>query len=272
MSNRFCSYRSVQVYLGTALAFLSVQSHASGHTALGEEAVSDRSANDQASLSLRKLDLASYVSIPELPAVEPTRPEVIPPESHSTTRLGKPAPVSTQTATHDRAMIEGSARNQAFLPLLHNSGFSRYTFMPELPPIQPTLPEAAPETRLVVRLGERRLYVYQDDTLQASYPVAIGRPGWETPIGSFEVMGMVENPGWTHPLTGQIMPPGPSNPLGERWIAFWTDGENLVGFHGTPDRNSVGRAASHGCIRMLNEDVRSLYGIVEIGTTVVVQP
>jgi lipoprotein-anchoring transpeptidase ErfK/SrfK len=272
MSNKFCSYRSLQVYLGTTLAFLSVQSHASGHTTVGEETVSDRSTNDQASLSLRKVEHASYASISELPAIEPTLPEVIPPEFHLTASLRKATPVSSQTVTPDRAVVEGSASDQAFLPSLHDPGFSRYAFMPTLPPIQPTFPEAAPETRLVVSLRERRVYVYQDDILRASYPVAIGRTGWETPTGSFEVLGMVENPGWTHPLTGQVVPPGPRNPLGERWIAFWTDGENLVGFHGTPERNSVGRAASHGCIRMLNEDVRTLYSMVEVGTTVIVQP
>lgn len=67
------------------------------------------------------------------------------------------------------------------------------------------------------------------------------------------------------------MPPGPDNPLGERWIAFWTDGTNVIGFHGTPNRDSVGRAASHGCVRMYNEDVRELYDIVSTGTPVTVE-
>jgi lipoprotein-anchoring transpeptidase ErfK/SrfK len=143
--------------------------------------------------------------------------------------------------------------------------------VPELLPPEPVFPEAQ-EVRLVLKLGERRVYVYQDDELKTTYPVAIGRAGWETPTGSFEVLHMLQNPGWTNPLTGETMPPGPDNPLGERWIAFWTDGSNYIGFHGTPNRESVGRAASHGCIRMYNEDVRELYEIVTPGTAVIVEP
>ncbi|NJN59542.1 MAG: L,D-transpeptidase [Leptolyngbyaceae cyanobacterium SL_5_9] len=138
-------------------------------------------------------------------------------------------------------------------------------------PPEPLFPEAQ-EVRLVLKLGERRVYVYQNDELKTTYPVAIGRAGWETPTGNFEVLHMLQDPGWTNPLTGEVVPPGPNNPLGERWIAFWTDGSNYIGFHGTPNRETVGRAASHGCIRMYNEDVRELYEIVTPGTLVVVQP
>lgn len=144
--------------------------------------------------------------------------------------------------------------------------------IPELPAIRPILPDVATqETRLVLKLQQRRLYVYQGKQLKASYPVAVGRPGWETPTGQFRVMGMVQNPGWTNPFTRKVMPPGPDNPLGDRWIAFWTDGRNSIGFHGTPDRDSVGQAASHGCVRMLNEDIRELYEMAVLGTPVTVE-
>ena len=126
--------------------------------------------------------------------------------------------------------------------------------------------------RLLLRLSERRVYVYRGNIEEASYPVAIGRSGWETPTGSFSIFSQLVDPGWTHPLTGEVMPPGPDNPLGDRWIGFWTDGTNAIGFHGTPTRDSVGRAASHGCVRMYNEDVSKLYDIVAIGTPVVVEP
>ena len=126
--------------------------------------------------------------------------------------------------------------------------------------------------RLQLDLSDRKVYVYRGDTLEVSYPVAIGRPGWETPTGEFEIFSQVVDPGWTNPLTDEVMAPGPDNPLGDRWIAFWTDGINSIGFHGTPNRDSVGQAASHGCIRMYNEDVRELYEMVALGTPVVVQP
>jgi L,D-transpeptidase ErfK/SrfK len=140
-----------------------------------------------------------------------------------------------------------------------------------LPPIRPVLPEVL-ETRLVLKLGERKVYVYQGSSLKASYPVAVGREGWETPTGQFKITSMVKNPGWTNPFTGEVMTSGTDNPLGERWIQFWTDGENVIGFHGTPSRESVGRAASHGCVRMYNEDVLKLYALVQLGTSVTVEP
>ena len=125
---------------------------------------------------------------------------------------------------------------------------------------------------LVIRLSDRRVYVYQDDQLKTSYPIAIGREGWETPTGTHKVIQKIPNPSWKHPFTGEIIPPGPENPLGKRWIGFWTDGTNYIGFHGTPKEETVGQAASHGCVRMLNQDVLALFEKVGIGTIVVVEP
>lgn len=146
----------------------------------------------------------------------------------------------------------------------------RQPAIPELPPIQPLLPQSS-TIQLVLKLSERRVYVYEGDQVKKSYPVAVGRPGWETPTGRFEVVQMLRHPGWTNPFTGEKMLPGPENPLGERWIAFWTDGTNSIGFHGTPNRDSVGQAASHGCVRMLNEHIRELYESVQMGTPVTVE-
>ena len=125
---------------------------------------------------------------------------------------------------------------------------------------------------LILQLNERQLYVYRGDRLEKTFPVAVGRTGWETPTGTFEVSYMLENPGWTNPFTGELMPPGPENPLGERWIAFWTDGHNEIGFHGTPNHDSIGHAASHGCVRLHNEHIRELYELATPGTAVTVLP
>jgi lipoprotein-anchoring transpeptidase ErfK/SrfK len=121
-------------------------------------------------------------------------------------------------------------------------------------------------------LSQRRVYVYQDNKLKVSYPIAVGKTGWETPIGSYKVIDMQRNPAWEHPLNGTVIPPGPDNPLGLRWIAFWTDGRDFIGFHGTPDEKLVGQAVSHGCIRMRNKDVLALYALVKLGTPVTVEP
>jgi L,D-transpeptidase ErfK/SrfK len=125
--------------------------------------------------------------------------------------------------------------------------------------------------RLVIRLAQRRVYVYEGKTLFVSYPIAVGREGWETPKGEFKIFQMIQDPSWQHPWNGSIVPPGPDNPLGRRWIGFWTDGVNSIGFHGTPNESLVGQAVSHGCIRMKNADVQNLFAMVGDGTTVVVE-
>jgi lipoprotein-anchoring transpeptidase ErfK/SrfK len=126
------------------------------------------------------------------------------------------------------------------------------------------------ENRLVLNLKQRRVYVYQGQKIIASYPVAIGRRGWETPTGQFTVIQMVQYPVWEHPFTGQLVPSGKNNPLGARWIGFWTDGQNFIGFHGTPQENLIGRAVSHGCVRMRDRDIKALFEKVKIGTSVTV--
>ncbi|MBD2487590.1 L,D-transpeptidase [Aulosira sp. FACHB-615] len=125
--------------------------------------------------------------------------------------------------------------------------------------------------QVVVDLSDRRTYVYQGDLVIASYPIAIGKKGWETPTGSFQVMNMQHDPIWRHPITGKVFPAGSDSPLGERWIGFWTDGRNEIGFHGTPDIHLLGTAISHGCLRMRNSDVRLLYDQVKVGTLVTVR-
>ncbi len=160
------------------------------------------------------------------------------------------------------------------LPALLNSIPARPIVAPTAAPAEPAIaPETDAQTvHLRLSLSDRRVYVYRGDTVETSYPVAIGRAGWETPTGEFSVFSQIVDPGWTNPFTDEVAPPGPDNPLGERWIGFWSDGTNVIGFHGTPNRNSVGKAASHGCIRMYNEDIRALYDIVAIGTSVTVEP
>ncbi|MEO0646451.1 MAG: L,D-transpeptidase [Cyanobacteria bacterium J06650_10] len=174
--------------------------------------------------------------------------------------------------------FEKQLRSPSLLDLLDSIPERRTTpVQPSSAPVEPIQGDAVTSgdeeeavVSLLLRLGERRVYVYRGDAVAASYPVAVGRPGWETPIGEFEIFHQLTNPGWTNPITSEVMPPGPNNPLGDRWIAFWTDGNNSIGFHGTPNRESVGEAASHGCIRMYNEDVRELYSMVAVGTPVTV--
>lgn len=134
-----------------------------------------------------------------------------------------------------------------------------------------TKPPELIDTRLVLKLKQRRVFVFKGDKQVATFPVAVGKKGWETPTGNFKIIQMVRNPTWQNPWTGKVIPAGPKNPIGERWIGFWTDGKNHIGFHGTPTINSIGQAASHGCVRMLNKDVIAMFELVKVGTPVIVQ-
>jgi len=104
------------------------------------------------------------------------------------------------------------------------------------------------------------------------YPIAVGQAGLETPAGLYKIQDKATNPAWHVPnspwagsLAGQVIPGGaPNNPIKARWLGVY-DG---VGVHGTSDRASIGSNASHGCIRMLIEDVEKLYDQVPVGTPI----
>lgn len=124
------------------------------------------------------------------------------------------------------------------------------------------------DINLVLKLKQRRVYVYQGEKVLAKYPVAIGKRGRETPTGEWQVMEKIKNPGWTSFKTGEYMAPGRENPLGSRWIGFWTDGQDMIGFHGTAKLDSIGKAVSNGCVRMYNRDVKQMFKMVKVGTIV----
>ncbi|MEM8506169.1 MAG: L,D-transpeptidase [Cyanobacteria bacterium P01_D01_bin.1] len=121
---------------------------------------------------------------------------------------------------------------------------------------------------LRLSLEGRYLEVESLDKPTIRYEVAVGQSSWQTPTGSFEITSMIEQPSWQHPITGENIPPGPDNPLGDRWIGFWTDGKAQIGFHGTNQEELIGQAVSHGCVRMRNRDIRDLYSRVGIGVAV----
>ncbi|NCJ08049.1 L,D-transpeptidase family protein [Synechococcales cyanobacterium C] len=142
---------------------------------------------------------------------------------------------------------------------------------PGLPDASLLLPEVIIPKRLELDLRNRRVTLWEGRKAVKTYPVAIGRQGWETPVGEFKVKTMYKDPPWANPFTGDVISGGdPENPLGRRWIGFWSDGNNWIGFHGTPNRGSVGQAASHGCVRMLDEHIAELYEKVAIGVPVIV--
>ena len=123
--------------------------------------------------------------------------------------------------------------------------------------------------RLQISRSHCALTLFRGDVPLKTYRVAVGRPGWETPLGQFHVFQMLQNPAWEHPLTHKIFPSGAAgNEMGHYWIGFWSDGETVIGFHGTPHAETVGRAASHGCVRMYERDIAELFPRVAPGTLV----
>lgn len=128
------------------------------------------------------------------------------------------------------------------------------------------------DARVVLRLEERRVYLYSGEMLVSSYPVAVGTDETPTPQGEFSVGQMIVNPAWQSPWTGEVHEPGPDSALGVRWIGFAESDAGSFGFHGTPTLDSIGTAASNGCVRMRNEDVVALYASVSVGTPVIVEP
>lgn len=131
--------------------------------------------------------------------------------------------------------------------------------------------QTATDNRIVLRLQQRRVYLYRGDMLVSSYPVAVGTDETPTPQGQFEVSQMIVDPVWQSPWTGEVHQAGPNSALGLRWIQFAASDEGVFGFHGTPTVDSIGKAASNGCVRMRNEDVVALFSQVGVGTSVTVQ-
>ncbi|MBW4578100.1 MAG: L,D-transpeptidase [Tildeniella nuda ZEHNDER 1965/U140] len=141
------------------------------------------------------------------------------------------------------------------------------------PTLQSNAPVATSVVRLEIHLNRRQAILYQGSTLIKRYPIGTGRQGWETPVGTFQVMQMKRNPTWISPFTNErIAANDPRNPLRGYWIGFWTNGRNWIGFHGTLNASSVGKAASHGCIHMYDRDLQDLFAQVSLGTQVKVVP
>jgi lipoprotein-anchoring transpeptidase ErfK/SrfK len=122
---------------------------------------------------------------------------------------------------------------------------------------------ARPPRRIVVSIPDRKLAVLEDDRVVKVYPTAVGKPATPSPEGAFTIVTQIPEPTWY--TKGRVVPPGKSNPLGTRWIGLSKKG---YGIHGTNAPGSIGRNASHGCIRMRNRDVEELFDIVAVGDTV----
>jgi hypothetical protein len=106
---------------------------------------------------------------------------------------------------------------------------------------------------ILIYIEEKRLYLIENNKCIKDYPIASGKSGWPSPIGQWKI---VEKGDW-----------------GEGFGGYWLGLDvtwGRYGIHGTLKEYSIGRAVSHGCIRMYNNDVKELYNIVPVGTPVVI--
>jgi lipoprotein-anchoring transpeptidase ErfK/SrfK len=117
--------------------------------------------------------------------------------------------------------------------------------------------------KIVVSLPDRKIALVENGQVLKIYRIAVGKAGTPSPRGRFHIASRVVKPSWYQP--GKVVPAGPANPLGTRWMGLGYKG---YGIHGTNRPRSIGKAASHGCIRMRNQDVEDLFERVEVGDAV----
>jgi lipoprotein-anchoring transpeptidase ErfK/SrfK len=110
---------------------------------------------------------------------------------------------------------------------------------------------------------DRKLAVIDNGVVIATFQVAVGAKVSPSPTGEFTIVSRVTNPTYYH--RGTVIPAGKDNPVGTRWVGLTLKG---YGIHGTNAPGSIGRAASHGCIRLRNRDVERLFTMLRIGDRV----
>jgi lipoprotein-anchoring transpeptidase ErfK/SrfK len=119
------------------------------------------------------------------------------------------------------------------------------------------------EREVIISIPDRQLALVQDRKVMRTYIVAVGAEESPSPEGDFRVTNRVENPTYYHP--GKVIGPGKQNPLGTRWIGL---SKASFGIHGTNQPRSIGKAASHGCIRMKQQDLEELFTMLRVGDKV----
>src|SRR3954470_17781322 len=116
---------------------------------------------------------------------------------------------------------------------------------------------------IVVSIADRKLVLVEEGRVLKTYSVAVGASVSPSPEGQFEIVNRVVKPTYYH--SGTVIEAGPENPLGTRWIGLSQKG---YGIHGTNIPSSIGKAASHGCIRMAKADLEEIFEMVRPGDTV----
>jgi lipoprotein-anchoring transpeptidase ErfK/SrfK len=117
--------------------------------------------------------------------------------------------------------------------------------------------------QIIVSIPDRKLVVMQNGAVLREFPIAVGANASPSPTGTFEIVNRLSDPTYYH--AGIVLPPGADNPLGPRWVGLNQKG---YGIHGTNAPGSIGKGASHGCIRLRNRDMVQFFALVHVGDTV----
>lgn len=140
----------------------------------------------------------------------------------------------------------------------------------------------APREGLVLNLPEMRMYYFPPKkpgqlAQVQTYPIGIGRMDWATPLGTTKITSKIKDPSWTPPesirrehaakgdILPRVVPAGPDNPLGRYAMRLSIPGYLI---HSTNKPLGVGMRVSHGCIRMLPDDIERLFPQLPVGTPV----
>ncbi len=159
----------------------------------------------------------------------------------------------------------------ALVQLLQDGTRAPLQLLTQLLPATRTVANFGPV--IVITRGTNTLRLYDGRALVRTFRVATGQAIYPTPAGVWRIMNKQRNPWWYPPTTSawakglKPVPPGPSNPLGTRWMGLDAAG---VGIHGTDAPASIGYSASHGCVRMQVPDAEWLFQHVHVGTPVVI--
>ncbi len=228
---------------------------------------------------------ADAVALAERPVEEPLHPNNFVLESPGQSVVGAPQVVfardedtlSDLARTYGLGYDEIIAANPGVDPWLPGKG------TPIVLPTQYVLPDVEPRG-VVLNIASKRLFYFPEPSegepqQVLTYPIGIGRVGWETPLGDTTVISKAKDPHWWVPASVRrehaemgdplpsVVPPGPDNPLGHRVLKLDMPGYLI---HGTNAPYGVGMRVSHGCVRLYPENIELLYDLVAIGEPVTI--
>ncbi len=180
-------------------------------------------------------------------------------------------PRSRPRITPDRTgrHLDAARLTRLIVAALHSN--SRLPVRVHTRTIAPLVTVDAFRKSIVIDRSANRLFLYDGVEVKHTFAVATGQSIYPTPAGRWHIVVKWKNPWWYPPVQDawakglKPVPPGPSNPLGTRWMGLDAPG---VGIHGTDEPGSIGYSASHGCIRMQVPDAEWLFDQVDLGTTV----